>query len=93
MKCCILRPCNGRFFLRWQFHFFNWSRARRRRGGRIHLSAGKSARVTMDIPAERFRFWDVDKKQYVVEPGDYEFLIGAASDDIRLRVPFKIAAR
>jgi hypothetical protein len=28
----------------------------------------------------------------VVEPGDYEFLIGAASDDIRLKLPMTIAA-
>ena len=59
---------------------------------RIHLPAGQAARITMDIPAERFRFWDVNKKQYVVEPGDYELLVGAASDDIRLRVPLKIVA-
>jgi hypothetical protein len=28
----------------------------------------------------------------VVEPGDYEILIGAASDDIRLKLPMTIAA-
>jgi hypothetical protein len=27
-----------------------------------------------------------------VEPGDYELLIGGASDDVRLRVPLKITA-
>jgi len=46
--------------------------------------------VTTEIAAARFRYWDTTKKQYVVEPGDYELLIGAASDDIRLRVPFTI---
>ena len=40
---------------------------------------------------ERFRYWDTAKKQYVVEPGNYELLVGAASDDIRLRAPLKIA--
>jgi beta-glucosidase len=60
---------------------------------RIHLARGQGARVAMDIPVERFRFWDTAKKQYVVEPGDYELLIGAASDDIRLHVPLKISAR
>jgi beta-glucosidase len=59
---------------------------------RLHLQAGQSARFTMDIPAERFRSWDPAKKQYVIEPGRYELLVGAASDDIRLRVPLKIAA-
>ena len=47
----------------------------------------------MDIPAEQFRSWDPAKKQYTVEPGNYELLVGSASDDIRLRVPLKIAAR
>jgi beta-glucosidase len=59
---------------------------------RIHLQASQGARFTMNIPTERFRYWDTTKKQYTVEPGDYELLVGAASDDIRLRVPLKVAA-
>ena len=59
---------------------------------RIHLAQGQGARITVDIPMERFRYWDTAKKQYVVEPGNYELLVGAASDDIRLRAPLKIAA-
>jgi beta-glucosidase len=59
---------------------------------RIHLQASQGARFTMNIPAERFRSWDTTKKQYTVEPGDYELMVGAASDDIRLRVPLKITA-
>ena len=59
---------------------------------RIHLEKGKSARVAINIPAERFRYWDTANKKYVVEPGKYELLIGAASDDIRLRVPVRITS-
>jgi hypothetical protein len=29
----------------------------------------------------------------VVESGDYELLIGAAADDIRLRLPFKVLGK
>jgi beta-glucosidase len=57
---------------------------------RLPLQAGQSARFKMDIPADRFRTWDPAKKQYSVEPGNYELLVGAASDDLRLRVPLKI---
>jgi beta-glucosidase len=57
---------------------------------RVHLAQGQGAQMTVAIPAERFRYWDTTKKQYVVEPGDYELLIGASSDDIRLRVPLKV---
>jgi beta-glucosidase len=58
---------------------------------RVHLSKGAAANVTVDIPAERFRYWDTTGKRYVVEPGKYQLLVGGASDDIRLKVPFKIA--
>jgi beta-glucosidase len=57
---------------------------------RVHLKRGESNRVTVEVPAERLRYWDTEKKQYVVEPGKYEFLIGAASDDIRLKLPMTV---
>jgi beta-glucosidase len=60
---------------------------------RVHLNRGESRKVTIEIPAERLRYWDTEKKQYVIEPGAYEFLVGAASDDIRLRLPMTITAQ
>ncbi|HEV2438380.1 MAG TPA: glycoside hydrolase family 3 C-terminal domain-containing protein [Verrucomicrobiae bacterium] len=58
---------------------------------RIHLPQDGVARVALDIPVERFRYWDTAHQQYTVEPGKYELLIGAASDDIRLHVPFEVS--
>ncbi len=58
---------------------------------RTALVHGQAAHVTLNIPVERFRYWDNLKKQYAVEPGDYEILIGAASDDIRAQVPLTIS--
>ena len=60
---------------------------------RVHLDRGESRRVTVEVPAERLRCWDADGKQYVVEPGRYEFLIGDASDDARLILPATVAAQ
>ena len=57
---------------------------------RIHVAAGAKAPVTMEIPAERFRYWDTAKKQYVIEAGKYELLVGGASDDIQVRLPFAV---
>jgi beta-glucosidase len=57
---------------------------------RVQLKHGESSQVTVEIPAQRLRCWDTQKKQYVVEPGNYEFLIGAASDNIRLKLPMTI---
>jgi beta-glucosidase len=60
---------------------------------RVHLERGKSSRVTIDIPAERLRYWDTERKQYVVEPGKYELLIGEASDHIQLKLPMTVTAQ
>jgi hypothetical protein len=60
---------------------------------RVSLKRGESKTITIEVPAERLRYWDMDKKQYVVELGKYEFLIGASSDDIRLKLPMTITAR
>ena len=58
---------------------------------RVHLKHGESGKVTVEVPTERLRYWDTEKKQYVVEAGQYEFLVGAASDDIRLTLPMTIS--
>jgi beta-glucosidase len=60
---------------------------------RVSLKKGKSTRVTIEVPAERLRYWDMEKKQYVVEAGDYEFLVGSSSDEIRLKLPMTVVAR
>ena len=59
---------------------------------RVNLGAGETKQVTVEIPASQFRYWDTTQKKYVVEPGDYEFLIGGASNDIRLRAAFSIVS-
>jgi beta-glucosidase len=58
---------------------------------RVSLKSGDSKQVTIRIPAERLRYWDTEKKQYVVEPGDYHVLIGDASDAIKLQLPLTIS--
>ncbi|MGA2748008.1 MAG: glycoside hydrolase family 3 C-terminal domain-containing protein, partial [Verrucomicrobiota bacterium] len=60
---------------------------------RVQLKHGESSRVTVQVPTQRLRYWDTQKNQYVVEPGDYEILIGAASDDIRLKLRLTITAQ
>ena len=57
---------------------------------RVHLARNQAARVHLEIPAERLRHWSTAEKRYVVEPGKYELLLGAASDDIRARLKFQV---
>lgn len=58
---------------------------------RVPIAHQQAAQVDIPVKSAGFRYWDVTKKQYVVEKGDYELLVGAASDDIRATVPLKIA--
>jgi len=60
---------------------------------RVSLKRGQSTEISVEIPAERLRHWDEAQKRYVVSVGDYELLLGTASDAIAQRLPFKIAAR
>lgn len=60
---------------------------------RVSLKQGEAKQVTVEVAAERLRHWDPDKKQYVVETGDYELLVSAASDDIKLKLPLTIAVQ
>jgi beta-glucosidase len=60
---------------------------------RFNLKRDESKIITIEVPTERLRYWDTEKKQYTVEPGNYEILIGSASDDIRLKLPMTITTR
>jgi beta-glucosidase len=60
---------------------------------RVAVKKGSSTTETVNVPAERFRYWDTEKKQYVVEPGEYEILVAAASDDIKLTLPLTVTAK
>ncbi len=59
---------------------------------RASVKSGQAMQVSIDVPTERLRFWDEQLGQYVVEPDDYELLVGPASDDIRLKLPLTLTA-
>ena len=60
---------------------------------RVPLKRGESKSITIEVPSTRLQYWDTEKKQYVVESGDYEFLVGAASDDIRIKLPMTVTTQ
>ncbi|WP_281614794.1 glycoside hydrolase family 3 N-terminal domain-containing protein [Flammeovirga sp. SubArs3] len=49
---------------------------------RVALKKGESKRVTFQVSPEQFAFYNQEMSQ-VIEPGTYEFLIGASSTDIK----------
>ncbi|MBO6237734.1 MAG: fibronectin type III-like domain-contianing protein, partial [Bacteroidales bacterium] len=50
---------------------------------RVNVPAGGRQTVTLSIPYDDLRYWDVDKNAWALERGRLELLLGAASDDIR----------
>ncbi|MFE5210457.1 glycoside hydrolase family 3 C-terminal domain-containing protein [Streptomyces sp. NPDC056600] len=49
------------------------------------LEPGRSSVVSFDVPLSQLAFWDVALGRLRVEAGAYEFLVGASSEDVRLR--------
>jgi beta-glucosidase len=49
---------------------------------RVHIPRGETVPVSVNIPVERLRYWDTKTKSYVVEPGDYQILVGGSSDKL-----------
>ena len=59
---------------------------------RIHLAAGESRTVESLLPASALAFYAVERKQFVVEPGAFEILVGSSSEDIRLTERLDVTA-
>jgi beta-glucosidase len=57
---------------------------------RIHLAAGESRELRFEIDREKLAFWN-ERLRRVTEPGDFDLMLGASSEDIRLRDAFVLA--
>jgi beta-glucosidase len=57
---------------------------------RVTIPAGQTAPVSIEIPVERLRYWDVATKSYVVEAGTYDILVGGASDELAKKLALKV---
>jgi beta-glucosidase len=52
---------------------------------RITIPKGATRTVHFTIPARSLSYWDVENHAFTVEPGRYDIMAGASSEDIRLR--------
>jgi beta-glucosidase len=52
---------------------------------KLGLKPGEKKNVELELDPYTFAFYSPGRKEWVVEPGEYEILIGASSRDIRLR--------
>ena len=56
---------------------------------KVFLQPGESKKVTFTIDRNMLYFYN-DNLEYVTQPGDFQVMIGSASDDIRLHRTFEL---
>ena len=57
---------------------------------RVNLKPAETKHVTIRLDRRAFSFYDVGKKNWSAEPGEFSLLVGASSDDIRLEGSFTL---
>jgi beta-glucosidase len=58
---------------------------------KVNLKPGETRRVTLRLDRRTFSFYDVQKKDWNAEPGDFAILVGGSSDNIQLRGKFTLS--
>src|ERR1039458_8743059 len=58
---------------------------------KVDLKPGETRRVTLTLDRRAFSFYDVRKKDWRAEPGEFAILVGGSSDNIQLRGKFTLA--
>lgn len=52
---------------------------------KVFLAPGRSKKISMTLNQEDFAYFDVQLHDFTADVGDYEILVGASCEDIRLR--------
>jgi beta-glucosidase len=60
---------------------------------RVTLEAGESRLMRFSLPAKDLAYFDVHSHDFMVEPGNFNLMIGSSSDDIRLRTRLQVVAK
>jgi beta-glucosidase len=57
---------------------------------RVTLNEGDITTVIFELDDTDFSYWDEYQKKWIIEPGEFEIMIGASSRDIRLSTIFEV---
>lgn len=57
---------------------------------KVFLNPGETKTVTIDLPAQAFAFYDVEKKDFTVEAGHFVVYVGNASDNCKLQAEVEL---
>ena len=57
---------------------------------RVPVKKGETVNVEIVVDETDMKLWDIDKHAFTFDKGEYEFMVGASSADIRLRKSMKM---
>jgi Fibronectin type III-like domain len=57
----------------------------------VRLKPGETKRVSLTLDRRAFSYYDVNKKDWNAEPGDFAILIGSSSAKIELKGSFTLS--
>ena len=57
---------------------------------KVFLQPGETKVVKVELGPDAFKFYDVQTMNWKAEPGEFEILAGAASNDIRTTAPLTL---
>ena len=57
---------------------------------RVSMKKGEERLISIPLAVNELRQWDYSKEDYTVKPGMYDILVGASSEDIRLRTSLEV---
>jgi beta-glucosidase len=58
---------------------------------KVRLKPGETKRVSLTLDRRAFSYYDVNKKDWSAEPGDFAILIGSSSDKVELKGLFTLS--
>jgi len=58
---------------------------------KVELRPGETKHVKLTIDGRAFSYYDVNTKRWVIDPGDYEIMIGRSADQIELKTTMTVS--
>lgn len=58
--------------------------------GGLALRPGQKQTVAFTLAGEKLAFWDVKTHGFVVEPGEFDLLVGSSSEDIHMQTRIRV---
>jgi beta-glucosidase len=59
---------------------------------KVELQPGQESRVSFELDGRAFSYYNTGLKDWTIEPGEFELLVGASSRDIRLRAIVEVSS-